>query len=147
MKINIPCNFQVEPNPSLWQRRALTKLCKNTDSVISKADKGSIVLIQNRSDYICSVKPWLIPTIPQLTNYLLGTLPNTCVIKFIISYMIITRNAISQKTFIHFAYHPNTPDSPESIFLKRSIGHSPHCLLMQKSKYQPIHWLLAPTTH
>ena len=52
MKINIPYNFQVEPNPSLWQRRALTKFCKNMDNVISKADKGSIVLIQNRSDYI-----------------------------------------------------------------------------------------------
>ena len=37
---------------SLRQKRTLNKLCKNTDIVINKADKGSTIVIQNRTDYI-----------------------------------------------------------------------------------------------
>ena len=49
---NLPCNVRIQSNLSFRQRRALTKLCKNTDIVINKADKGSTIVMQNRSDYI-----------------------------------------------------------------------------------------------
>ena len=44
----------LESNPisPLDKKRALNKLCKNTDRVINKADKGSTIVIQNRIDYI-----------------------------------------------------------------------------------------------
>ena len=51
---NLSCNVRsrVQSNLSLRQRRALNKLCKNTDIVINKANKGSTRVTQNRTDYI-----------------------------------------------------------------------------------------------
>ena len=49
---NLPCNVKVQSNLSHRQKTALISLCKNKHIVINKADKGSTVVIQNRSDYI-----------------------------------------------------------------------------------------------
>ena len=49
---NLPCNVKVQSNLSHRQKTVLINLCKNRGIVINKADKGSTVVIHNKSDYI-----------------------------------------------------------------------------------------------
>ena len=55
MKIQLS-ELQIQPsilkNLSRAQRTALRNLCKNNNIIINKADKGSMIVIINGSDYI-----------------------------------------------------------------------------------------------
>ena len=55
MKIQ-PSELQIQPsilkNLTRAQPTALRNLCKNNNIIINKADKGSPIVIRNRSDYI-----------------------------------------------------------------------------------------------
>ena len=48
----IPTTDNLPPNLSRRERKALLELKCDKDLVINKADKGSTIVVQNRTDYI-----------------------------------------------------------------------------------------------